>query len=97
MENIRESLVDKAQFDLVAAVTGRPVGSGRVYITNLQPGPAIKFKIGSGSGVIRGHCASINGDCKITSGTGTYQGIKGNAAFNKAVNGTATLRGEARY
>ena len=72
MENIRESLVDKAQFDPVAAVTGRPVGSGRVYITNLQPGPAIKFKIGSGSGVIRGHCASINGDCKITSGTGTY-------------------------
>lgn len=98
IENIKESLVDKAQFDLVAALTGRPVGSGRIYITNLQsPGPAIKFKIGSGSGVIRGNCTSINGDCKITGGTGTYKGITGNAVFNEAVNGTSTLRGKVRY
>lgn len=100
--NLREPLVDKSQFDLVANLTGKPVGSGRLYLTYLSD-ESIKFKIGSGSGVIRGNAILSNttvGDtpnCSITSGTGTYKGIRGDVVFRILDDGSAILRGDVKY
>jgi len=101
--NLREPLeAAEFKFDLVGNLTGRPMGSGRLYLTNRPDQPGyIKFKIGSGSGVIRGN-ATLNatGDapnCFITSGTGTYQGIRGNIIFSLRQNGSATLKGSVIY
>lgn len=101
--NLKEPFADEAQFDLVGNLTGRPIGSGRIYLTNLidEPG-SIKFKIGSGSGIIRGNANLLNtgGDepnCSITSGTGTYKGIRGNIICSLREDGSAILKGPVIY